>query len=112
MKMRNMAARFVAIFAAFVLSAVAAFAQGAPQTDYARMTMRVDKLADNFYTVTGMNGIRTRRRRHRSLDGSRWHLHGRCELRSAHWQNRGGGQDVLERTHQVPGQYAPARQAY
>src|SRR5437016_9995946 len=56
MKMRNMAARFVAIFAAFVLSAVAAFAQGAPQTDYARMTMKVDKLADNFYTVTGLNG--------------------------------------------------------
>ena len=54
--MRNTAVRSVAIFAAFALSAVAAFAQGAPQTDYAHMTMKVDKLADNFYTVTGMNG--------------------------------------------------------
>ena len=42
--------------AAFVLAAIGAFAQGAPQTDYAHMTMKVDKLADNFYTVTGMNG--------------------------------------------------------
>ena len=54
--MKNTAMRSVAIFAALALSAVAAFAQGAPQTDYAHMTMRVDKLADNFYTVTGMNG--------------------------------------------------------
>lgn len=44
------------MLAAFALAAVAAFAQGAPQTDYAHMTMKVDKLADNFYTVTGMNG--------------------------------------------------------
>jgi cyclase len=29
----------------------------APQTDYANMTMKVDKLADNFYTVTGLNGV-------------------------------------------------------
>src|SRR5579863_8285517 len=41
---------------AFFLAAVAAFAQGAPQTDYAHMTMKVDKLDDNFYTITGMNG--------------------------------------------------------
>lgn len=35
------------------------WAQGAaagPQTDYAHMTMKVDKLAENFYTVTGING--------------------------------------------------------
>ncbi len=44
------------MFVAVVLAAVAAFAQGAPQTDYAHMTMKVDKLADNFYTLTGMNG--------------------------------------------------------
>ena len=45
-----------ATFAAFALAAVAAFAQGTPQTDYAHMTMKVDKLAANFYTVTGLNG--------------------------------------------------------
>jgi cyclase len=56
MKMKSSAMRSVAIFAALALSAVATFAQGAPQTDYAHMTMKVDKLADNFYTVTGMNG--------------------------------------------------------
>lgn len=44
------------ILATVFLTAVAAFAQGAPQTDYAHMTMKVDKLADNFYTLTGMNG--------------------------------------------------------
>jgi cyclase len=48
--------------AAVFLAALAAFAQApagqaaAPQTDYAHMTMKVDKLADNFYTITGMNG--------------------------------------------------------
>ena len=47
---------FLPMLAAFAVAAVAAFAQGAPQTDYAHMTMKVDKLADNFYTVTGMNG--------------------------------------------------------
>ena len=55
--MKTMAMRSsFAIFAAVVLSALGAFAQGGPQTDYARMTMKVDKLADNFYTVTGLNG--------------------------------------------------------
>ena len=55
--MKTMAMRSsVAIFAAVVLAALGAFAQGAPQTDYARMTLKVDKLADNFYTVTGLNG--------------------------------------------------------
>lgn len=44
------------ILTSFFLAGVAAFAQGAPQTDYAHMTMKVDKLADNFYTITGMNG--------------------------------------------------------
>src|SRR5437773_7032915 len=29
----------------------------ATQTDYANMTMKVDKLADNFYTLTGLNGV-------------------------------------------------------
>jgi cyclase len=39
-----------------------AWAQGAapaaarPQTDYAHMTMKVDKLAEDFYTITGLNG--------------------------------------------------------
>lgn len=28
----------------------------AQQTNYAAMTMNVDKTADNFYTVTGING--------------------------------------------------------
>lgn len=55
--MKTIAIRaFLAAFAAFALAAVAAFAQGAPQTDYAHMTMKVDKLATNFYTVTGLNG--------------------------------------------------------
>jgi len=55
--MRKTVARWsVALPAAFALAAVAGFAQGAPQTDYAHMTMKVDQLADNFYTVTGMNG--------------------------------------------------------
>ena len=52
------------IFAAAAVTAsmqLLAWAQGAPaaaapQTDYAHMSMRVDKLAENFYTVTGMNG--------------------------------------------------------
>jgi len=40
---------------------ILAWAQGAPpaaapQTDYAHMTMKVDKLAENFYTITGING--------------------------------------------------------
>lgn len=54
MKMRTMRSS-LAVLAGFVLAAVAAFAQ-APQPDYAHMTMKVDKLADNFYTVTGLNG--------------------------------------------------------
>jgi len=29
---------------------------GLPPTDYAHMTIKVDKLADNFYTLTGVNG--------------------------------------------------------
>ena len=52
-----------ALLAALVLTAVGAFAQGGaapaatpPQPDFAHMTMKVDKLADNFYTVTGING--------------------------------------------------------
>lgn len=51
-----------AVSAMLVFAAVAAFAQspagqgGAPAGDYAHMTMKVDKLADNFYTVTGLNG--------------------------------------------------------
>ena len=53
MKLKAIRSSFI-ILPMFVL-AVAAFAQ-APQTDYAHMTMKVDKLADNFYTVTGMNG--------------------------------------------------------
>jgi cyclase len=40
----------------FALAGVTAFAQATPQTDYAHMTMKVDKLADNFYTLTGLNG--------------------------------------------------------
>jgi cyclase len=56
MKMKTTAIRGSwAILAALTLAAVGAFAQ-APQTDYAHMTMKVDRLADNFYTVTGMNG--------------------------------------------------------
>jgi glyoxylase-like metal-dependent hydrolase (beta-lactamase superfamily II) len=31
-------------------------AAAAPQPDYAHMTMKVDKLAANFYTITGLNG--------------------------------------------------------
>ena len=56
--MKITALRFAAVlFAAFVPAAVVAFAQGAaPQPDYAHMTMKVDKLAANFYTVTGLNG--------------------------------------------------------
>jgi cyclase len=55
--MKNTAMRAsLAILATFALAVMAAFAQGAPQTDYAHMTMKVDKLADNFYTITGMNG--------------------------------------------------------
>ena len=55
--MKTIATRscFVILTTVFV-AAVAAFAQGAPQTDYAHMTMKVDKLGDNFYTITGMNG--------------------------------------------------------
>lgn len=45
----------LALVAALTLAAMAALAQ-APQTDYAHMTMKVDELADNFYTLTGMNG--------------------------------------------------------
>jgi glyoxylase-like metal-dependent hydrolase (beta-lactamase superfamily II) len=53
-------------FAILALVFAAAFAQapagqGAPAaapppTDYARMTIKVDKLADNFYALTGING--------------------------------------------------------
>jgi len=43
------------VLASVVVAAVGAFAQ-AQQTNYAAMTMKVDKLADNFYTVTGING--------------------------------------------------------
>lgn len=52
MARRSCLLSFTAVFA----TAVAAFAQGAPLTDYAHMTMKVDRLADNFYTITGMNG--------------------------------------------------------
>lgn len=44
-----------AFVAVLTLATIAAFAQ-APQTDYAHMTMKVDKLGNNFYTLTGMNG--------------------------------------------------------
>lgn len=54
--MKTMTRAPLATFAAFAFTALAAFAQGAPQTDYAHMTMKVDKLAGNFYTVTGLNG--------------------------------------------------------
>jgi glyoxylase-like metal-dependent hydrolase (beta-lactamase superfamily II) len=43
------------VLAAFAWAALASFAQ-APQPDYAHMTMKVDKLAPNFYTITGLNG--------------------------------------------------------
>jgi cyclase len=43
------------ITALFALSATVAFAQ-APAGDYAHMTMKVEKLAPNFYTITGING--------------------------------------------------------
>src|SRR5215831_843515 len=39
----------------FVLSAAVVLAQ-APAGDYAHMTMKVEKLAPNFYTITGING--------------------------------------------------------
>lgn len=41
--------------AAIFLSASIAFAQ-APANDFAHMTMKVEKLAPNFYTITGING--------------------------------------------------------
>jgi cyclase len=44
-----------ATLAVITLAAVAGFAQ-APQTDWASMTMKVDKLGQNFYTITGLNG--------------------------------------------------------
>ena len=43
------------ILAAMTLTAIVAYAQ-AQQANYAAMTMKVDKLAANFYTVTGVNG--------------------------------------------------------
>jgi glyoxylase-like metal-dependent hydrolase (beta-lactamase superfamily II) len=56
MKMKTMAIRSsFSVLALILLASGASFAQGA-QADYAHMTMKVDKLADNFYTVTGMNG--------------------------------------------------------
>ncbi len=54
--MKNAAMRSSFVMSAAFLAAVAVFAQGPPQTDYAHMTMRVGKLADSFYTVAGMNG--------------------------------------------------------
>jgi glyoxylase-like metal-dependent hydrolase (beta-lactamase superfamily II) len=39
----------------FALSATVVLAQ-APAGDYAHMTMKVEKLAPNFYTITGING--------------------------------------------------------
>jgi len=54
-EMKTTAIRGSLAFLALTLAAIAALAQ-APQTDYAHMTMKVDKLANNFYTVTGMNG--------------------------------------------------------
>ena len=44
-----------ALLALLALSASAALAQ-APAGDYAHMTMKVEKLAPNFYTITGING--------------------------------------------------------
>jgi hypothetical protein len=47
--MKTMAMRScLVILTSFFLAGVAAFAQGAPQTDYAHMTMKVDKLATTF----------------------------------------------------------------
>ena len=52
-----------AALAILLLVSAAAYAQapaapstGAPSNDYAHMTIKVDKLADNFYTLTGVNG--------------------------------------------------------
>ena len=53
--MKNTMRGSLGLLAALLLAASGAFAQG-QQTDYAHMTMKVDKLADNFYTVTGLNG--------------------------------------------------------
>ena len=44
-----------AFFAFLTLSATVTLAQ-APAGDYAHMTMKVEKLAPNFYTITGING--------------------------------------------------------
>jgi cyclase len=54
--MKITALRFAAVvFATLAPAAMMVFAQG-QQPDWAHMTMKVDKLAPNFYTVTGMNG--------------------------------------------------------
>ena len=57
-----------AVLVTLLLTTVAAMAQapagqggapaagGLPPTDYAHMTIKVDKLANNFYTLTGING--------------------------------------------------------
>jgi glyoxylase-like metal-dependent hydrolase (beta-lactamase superfamily II) len=45
----------LALITALTLAPIAVFAQ-APQTDYAHMTIKVDKLGVNFYALTGMNG--------------------------------------------------------
>ncbi len=42
--------------AGFAQAPAPAGAAPAPQTDYEHMTIKTDKLADNFYTLTGING--------------------------------------------------------
>ena len=71
-----------AIVVTLVLAASMAFAQGpaaqggapaagaAAPTDYAHMTIKTDKLADNFYTLIGLNGAGRDRWHHRFSDGS------------------------------------------
>jgi hypothetical protein len=46
--MKTIAMHLCSVILTAVFVAAAALAQGAPQTDYAHMTMKVDKLATTF----------------------------------------------------------------
>src|ERR1044071_159660 len=54
--MRNTAIRLSVLALCIVASAALTSVAQAPQADYAHMTMKVEKLAPNFYNITGING--------------------------------------------------------
>ena len=54
--MKSTAFRFTVLALVILASAILTSSAQAPAGDYAHMTMKVEKVSANFYTITGING--------------------------------------------------------